>query len=69
MVERKRKGSSGMSRKREFQQKSFIKKCKFFQLQVQFLGCIISSEGLLMMDPDKLNTIKKWPAPDSLKRL
>jgi hypothetical protein len=48
--------------------KALLKKCKFFQTQVKFLGFVISSQGLCM-DPSKLNTILCWPFPKTLKGL
>ncbi|POW03051.1 hypothetical protein PSTT_11399 [Puccinia striiformis] len=45
-----------LTKLREYSLKALLKKCPFFQTQVQFLGFIISSQGL-RMDPMKLDTI------------
>jgi hypothetical protein len=45
-----------------------LKKCDFFWSKVQFLGFIITLEGL-QMDPWKLDTIVNWPLPETLKGL
>jgi transposase InsO family protein len=60
--------SSILSKLREFSLKASLKKCQFFQTEVQFLGFIISSQGL-RMDPKKLDTIIQWPMPETLKGL
>jgi hypothetical protein len=39
-----------------------LKKCVFHQSQVEFLGYIISGEGL-SMDPKKIQTIMEWRKP------
>jgi hypothetical protein len=39
-----------------------LEKCVFHQPQVEFLGYIISSEGL-SMDPKKIQTIMEWKMP------
>ena len=43
-------------------------KCEFFKEQVHYLGHIISNEGI-MMDPDKVDAIVRWPHPTNLKEL
>ncbi|KAI7940067.1 hypothetical protein MJO28_013719 [Puccinia striiformis f. sp. tritici] len=57
-----------LTKLRDYSLKASLKKCQFFQTQVQFLGFIISSSGL-RMDPQKLDTILKWPLPRTLKGL
>ena len=50
-------------------QHSFIankKKCKFGQLQVEYLGHIISGLGV-KVDPAKVRSILEWPIPTSVK--
>ena len=37
-------------------------KCEFHKTQVEFLGFILSNEGL-SMSPDKVKTIIEWPEP------
>jgi len=41
-------------------------KCSFNQMSVEYLGLIIS-EGELHMDPVKLQAVKDWPRPKSVK--
>jgi hypothetical protein len=41
-------------------------KCKFFQTSVDFLGYIVSTDGI-SMDPSKVKSILDWPAPKSVK--
>jgi len=43
-----------------------LEKCEFARDQVEFLGFIIGRKSL-QMDPAKLNTIKQWPIPSSVK--
>lgn len=42
-----------------------FRKCDFFKDQIQYLGHIISSEGIVM-DPEKIQTIMDWPIPLSM---
>jgi len=44
------------------------KKCHFFKPQVKYLGHIISSEGIAT-DPEKIDVVKGWPRPETLKDL
>lgn len=41
-------------------------KCDFEQASIQFLGLIISTEGIAM-DPQKVKAILDWPAPSDKK--
>ena len=43
-------------------------KCHFLQHEVNFLGHIVSSNGVLP-DPSKTSKIKDWPIPQSLKEV
>ncbi|XP_049316307.1 retrovirus-related Pol polyprotein from transposon opus isoform X1 [Bactrocera dorsalis] len=45
-----------------------LEKSKFFRTEVNFLGHIVTGEGILP-DPDKISAIKKIPAPANLKEL
>ncbi|KAL0183534.1 hypothetical protein M9458_019230, partial [Cirrhinus mrigala] len=45
-----------------------LEKCKFHQPSVQFLGYVISAEGV-QMDQGKVNAIQEWPQPCSVKEL
>ena len=44
------------------------KKCHFMTSQVEFLGIIVSQEGL-QVNPSKTKVIKKWPKPNDLSEL
>ena len=37
-------------------------KCEFYKDKIQYLGHIISEQGLAV-DPDKIKAIKEWPVP------
>ena len=41
-------------------------KCKLFQKSVEFLGSIVSSEGVAC-DPKKVEAVKEWPKPKNVK--
>src|SRR3954462_4413005 len=43
-------------------------KCEFFKTTVEYLGHVISVQGITT-DPKKVETIKAWPAPTNLKEL
>ncbi|KAL0152827.1 hypothetical protein M9458_051867, partial [Cirrhinus mrigala] len=43
-------------------------KCEFHQEKIAFLGYIISSEGIAM-DDSKVNAVRNWPRPSTLKEL
>ena len=43
-------------------------KCEFFKSQIQYLGHIVSDEGI-QTDPDKIAALKDWPAPTNIKEL
>ena len=45
-----------------------LDKCEFSQPEVEFLGSVITQEGI-KMDPAKLTAITEWPAPTNLKEL
>src|SRR3954447_21463224 len=45
-----------------------ISKCEFFKKSVEYLGHIISSDGI-STDPKKVEVVKKWPQPKNLKDL
>ena len=44
------------------------KKCQFFGSQVNYLGHIVTAEGVTT-DPAKTEAVKNWPTPNSLKDL
>ncbi|GFT61666.1 retrovirus-related Pol polyprotein from transposon 412 [Trichonephila clavipes] len=41
-------------------------KCKFFQKEVNYLGHIISAEGV-RTDPEKVSAVKNWKRPENLQ--
>ena len=43
-------------------------KCKFDKSEVEYLGFIISADGV-KMNPKKLDTITSWPEPTTVKHL
>ncbi|KAL0201043.1 hypothetical protein M9458_004230, partial [Cirrhinus mrigala] len=45
-----------------------LEKCAFHQHTTTFLGFVISSQGVAM-DPQKLEAVRAWPLPTSLKQL
>ncbi|KAL0180230.1 hypothetical protein M9458_025672, partial [Cirrhinus mrigala] len=45
-----------------------LEKCEFHQPSVQFLGYVISAEGV-QMDQGEVNAILEWPQPNSVKEL
>jgi hypothetical protein len=42
------------------------KKCSFAQKSVDYLGHVISGKGVAV-DPDKVNSVLKWPTPKNVK--
>jgi len=48
----------------------FVKpeKCHFRVTEVNFLGMIVSCDGI-KMDPEKVNAILKWPEPTNIKQV
>ena len=48
----------------------FVKpeKCRFRATEVDFLGMIVSRDGI-KMDPEKVNAILKWPEPTNVKQV
>ena len=45
-----------------------LSKCEFGSVSLGYLGHIISGDGVAV-DPDKIQTIKEWPLPHSVKTL
>ena len=44
------------------------KKCKFYKMEIEYLGMIIE-EGRISMDPVKLGGIRDWPTPTMIKQV
>ncbi|XP_062420887.1 uncharacterized protein K02A2.6-like [Pungitius pungitius] len=55
-------------RLRETGLKVKMKKCHFLQPEVRFLGHQVSAQGI-GTDPDKIDAVKKWPIPSTVKEL
>jgi hypothetical protein len=47
---------------REHQLYAKFSKCEFYQKKVQYLGHVISGEGI-SVDPEKVKAILDWPVP------
>ena len=47
---------------REQQLYAKLSKCSFYQIQIHYLGHIISEEGIVV-DPSKIKSIEEWPTP------
>ncbi len=56
------------SRLREVGLKVKVEKCHFLQSEVEFLGHMVSAQGV-STDPDKVSAVKQWPVPNTLKEL
>jgi transposase InsO family protein len=53
-------------RLREYELYVKLKKCEFFQPEVEFLGYIIGRDGV-KMTPDRVKAIKEWPTPKTYR--
>jgi hypothetical protein len=53
---------------REHQIYAKFSKCDFFQKQVQYLGHVISKEGVAV-DPNKIKSIMDWPTPKDISNI
>ena len=47
---------------REHQVYAKFSKCDFFKDKIQYLGHVITKDGI-SVDPDKIKAIEKWPVP------
>lgn len=45
-----------------------LKKCRFAQQEIHYLGHILSSKGV-HTDPDKVAAVLHWPQPANVKEL
>jgi hypothetical protein len=43
-------------------------KCDFYQKEIQYLGHVISSEGIVV-DPEKIKSIMEWPIPKDVANI
>ena len=43
-------------------------KCEFFKHQVNYLGHVVSDQGI-QTDPEKISALKEWPVPSNIKEL
>ena len=55
-----------LDRLKKFGLRCSLKKCEWMKDEVEFLGFLITSEGL-QPKPDKVETRKTWPRPTSYK--
>ena len=55
-----------LRRLRKFRLYAKLKKCLFFAHAVEYLGFIVSRDGVAM-DPRRVDTIRDWPVPQSFK--
>jgi hypothetical protein len=53
-------------RKNQFYAK--ISKCTFGKEEVEYLGHVISKEGI-KVDPSKIKAIMEWPKPNNISKL
>ncbi|OUM56089.1 hypothetical protein BVG19_g5782 [[Candida] boidinii] len=57
-----------LSKLREHKLVAKRSKCEFFKDKLQFLGFVISKDGI-HTDPDKVDRVKNWPTPTSRKQV
>jgi hypothetical protein len=53
---------------REHQLYSKFSKCDLFKMEIQYLGHVISAEGVAV-DPAKIKEIMDWPTPRNVTEL
>ena len=51
---------------RKFSLYANLKKCRFHQEEVRFLGYIVSLQGICMED-ERIKVVKQWPEPKSVR--
>ena len=56
------------NRLREANLKLKPKKCTLFQKEVQFLGHVVSEQGI-SCDPEKLDTVQDWAVPTNVSEV
>ena len=47
---------------REYQLYAKFSKCDFFKDKIQYLGHVVTKEGIFV-DPKKIKEIEEWPVP------
>ena len=57
-----------LSRFKEFGLKLKVSKCHFFKKEVEFLGRIVSCDGVSLTD-HSIETIRSWPVPKTIKEV
>ena len=57
-----------LERLKQYQLYVNLKKCEFATTKVEFLGFIVSTDGV-QMDPERVRTIQEWPPPKSYREL
>ena len=55
-----------LERLRQFSLYANLKKCQFYTGRVEFLGFIVTTDGVAM-DQERVSTIKEWPRPKSYR--
>ncbi|GKA63332.1 putative nucleotidyltransferase, ribonuclease H [Tanacetum coccineum] len=60
-----RKSVTGSTDKKKFMLATTMTKCVFLTASIQFLGYVVSREGL-KVDPSKVLAIDQWPRPSSI---
>ena len=55
-----------LERLKKFSLFANLKKCRFHQEEVQFLGYVVSSKGIRMED-ERIEAVKQWPEPQSVR--
>ncbi len=68
MAEHRHHVAEVLQRLRDFHLFLKAEKCSFHQSSVQFLGCIIDHSGI-QMDEWKVEAIRNWPVPTTIKEL
>jgi len=67
-AEHRRNTATVLERLRKFQLYANLKKCEFDTQEVEFLGFIISPDGV-KMDPRRVVAISEWPVPQTLREV
>ena len=57
-----------LQRLKDYQLYVNLKKCQFATTEVEFLGFVVSTEGI-SMDEERIRTIKEWPRPATYREL